>query len=111
MNNQANIITEFVAEILAECGISPVAHDYSKLMLVLEERVSARVFLAIIQSLTPDEAALVSNDIAAEKSTPDIVMEKIVKGAPHLQAVVARSLGVIHSELVNDFKNSTSSDK
>jgi hypothetical protein len=106
MNTQTNIITEFVAELLAECGVSSDAHEYSKLALILEERVCARVFLAIIQSLTPEQATLVSNDIAAEQSNPNHVMATILKGAPHLQVVVASALGEIHSELVNDLQKS-----
>jgi len=104
MTEQTNIITEFISELLQELNIGTEAEEYPRLVAILEERVNSRVFLNIVKSLTPEQAALVSRDMTAENSSPDLVLEKLLDNAPHLQAVIAGTLGEIHIELTNDLK-------
>lgn len=104
MTEKTNIITEFVIELLKELEIPTGNEEYSRLVSILEERVNSRVFLNIVKSLTPEQAAMVSRDMTAENSSPDLVIEKLLDTVPHLQAVIAGTLGEIHIELTNDLK-------
>ena len=104
MSEQTNIISEFISELLHELNVPSETEEYTELMTVLEERVNARLFLNIIKSLTPEQAAMVSKDLTSEAPDPDLILEKLLDSAPHLQAVIAGTLGEIHIELTNDLK-------
>jgi hypothetical protein len=104
MSQQFNLVTDFIHELLAELDISLEEAESSGLITTLEERVSSRLFLDTVKALTPEQAALVANDLAAENSDPDTTLAKIIDQLPHLQAVVAQSLGQTRLELVSDLK-------
>ena len=104
MTEQTNIITEFIAELLQELNIGTEAEEYSRLVSILEERVNSRVFLNIIKSLTPEQAATISRDMTTENPNSELIIEKLLDSAPHLKAVIAGTLGEIHIELTNDLK-------
>jgi hypothetical protein len=111
MTQPLNIITEFIEELLTELEVPSGTPEYSRLVSVLEERVTSRLFLNIIKSLTPEQAAIVSKDLTSESPDSDLVLEKLLDNAPHLQAVIAGSLGEIHIELTNDLKAIIQSQK
>lgn len=100
-----NLIGDFVEELLAELNIQKSSAEYSRLANTLEERVTARVFLNIIESLTPEQAALVAKDMSSDKPDTDQIIAKLLDQVPHLQSVVASTLGKVHIEIKNDFKN------
>jgi hypothetical protein len=104
MTDQFNLVTDFIHELLAELNIPADEAESSGLMNTLEERVNSRLFLDIITSLTPEQAALVADDLASENSDADTTMAKLIDQLPHLQATVAQSLGHMRIELLADLK-------
>src|SRR5688572_17328799 len=95
-----DVIEEFAQELLEELGFSTDLDKYEELKKTIIERVNARVFLDILNSLTPEQAELIANDISGEKPDPDLFFAKIADATPHLQAVIAQSLANIRLEII-----------
>lgn len=100
-----NLITDFIDELFEELNIQTEKEESQALRKVLEERIASRIFLNIVQSLTPEQAALVTKDLTSDNPNPDLVLGSLIHNLPHLQTVIAQTLGEIHIELINDFKN------
>lgn len=98
-----DLVTDFVSELLVELGVTADNPKYAELSNILEERVTSRVFLDIIKNLTPEQAALVAEDIKSNKPDADKILGELLDQAPHLQTTIAASLGKIHTEIKNDF--------
>jgi len=104
-NKQFNMIAEFVDDLFGEIGIDQNVSDYDKLRATIEDRVIARVFLELVNSLTPQQAELVANDLSAgEKENPDAIFTKLVKEIPNLQGIIIDILAKIRLELIAELK-------
>ncbi len=108
---QFNVITDFIEELLAELNLPSDLEESARFRNILEERVTSRVFLNIVKSLTPEQAALVSADLTSEDPSPDIIFGKLVHDAPHFQTVIARTLGEVRIELLNDLRGIANGQK
>ncbi len=108
MNTQEkdfNMITEFVDDLFDEIGVKETMDGYEKLRIAIEDRVIARVFLELVNSLTPQQAKLVANDLVdTEHQNPDAIFAKLIKEIPDLQGIVVQILAKIRLELISDLK-------
>ncbi len=101
MNN--DFVSELCEEILAEVNIGPADKEvYEKLKKTLEERINSRLFLEVINLLTPEQASRVTEELKKDNPEPTRLFIELATEIPNFQGLTAQILTVIHDELVGD---------
>ncbi|MBI3632504.1 MAG: hypothetical protein HY225_03585 [Candidatus Vogelbacteria bacterium] len=102
MNNE-NFISEFCEEILSEIGVTATDEDiFNKIKTTLEDRVNSRLFLEIINLLTPEQAAKLTEELNIKNPEPAKLFERLAVEIPNFQGLVAQILTHLHNELISD---------
>ncbi len=110
---ETDFITIYAESILGDLGIpSGVSSEedgkndgeHEKLLEMVKHRINARVYLEMVAMLTPEQAALVAEDIEKEKPDPEAVIRKTLEQLPDFAPRLAVALGKIRSELLEDLK-------
>jgi hypothetical protein len=112
MNTDTNIdgvetdfISIYAEGILEDLGIKiDGREEVQKLVAMIKNRINARVYLEMVAMLTPEQAALVMEDMDKENPDPEAVIQKTLAQLPDFAPRLAAALGKIRSELLADLK-------
>jgi len=101
---EKNIITDFVHELLLSVGISKGASPevYTRLADVLEQRVNTRVFLEILNALSPEQAALLRAEMDVDRPDPTAFFARIGEQIPDFPVFLLDVLTGMREELLAD---------
>lgn len=105
MNETDDFISSFSREILQESGIVVEGSEIPKRLLEeVEQRIVARLFLEMVALLTPEQADRVAQNIHQDGANPAKFMESMAREIPEFHIHMAKALGELRGELVEDFK-------
>ncbi len=101
-----NFVSELSDEILAEVKFDSSDKElYAKLKKTLEERINSRFFLEVVNLLTPEQAARVTEEMKKDSPEPAKLFESLASEIPNFQGLTAQILTMIHDELVQDLSS------
>lgn len=101
---RTDFIDIYSRDILEALGVKDESEEGKKLLEMINNRVTARLYLEMVSMLTPEQAAMVSADANSESADPEKVLRETIEKIPDFGPRLALVLGKIRSELIEDLK-------
>lgn len=103
--NSLNFIETYAQEILVDLGqTNQEGEQYQKLLKLVSDRITARVFLETIGMLKPEQAAELAAEIGDEKVESEEKLRSVISKIPDYESRMAQVLVRIRAELLEDLK-------
>ena len=97
-------IEDYCKEILHDLNLAESDPKFLEILEVVGNRVNARIFLETLAMLTPEQAALVKQDLDKNNPDPKGVLDKVVSQIPNFQLRIVQVLANLRSELLQELK-------